>query len=69
LEKVAAHVEEADTFAEKVAAHVEMEVGCKVPRIAIEDVKDAEKEHATSSIQEVLLARSLLPQRHDDYHT
>jgi hypothetical protein len=45
-----------------------MEVGCRVPRIAIEDVKDAEKEQAASSYQKVFLARSLLPQRHGDYH-
>jgi hypothetical protein len=45
-----------------------MEVGCRVPRIAIEDVKDAEKEQATSSSQKVFLARSLLPHRDGDYH-
>jgi hypothetical protein len=33
-----------------------MEVGCRVPRIAIEDVKDAEKEQATSSYQKVFFS-------------
>ncbi|XP_044953816.1 phosphatidylinositol/phosphatidylcholine transfer protein SFH13-like isoform X2 [Hordeum vulgare subsp. vulgare] len=43
-------------------------VDCRVPRIAIEDVRDAGEEQAVSSFREVLFARSLLPERHDDYH-
>lgn len=44
-------------------------VNCRVPRIAIEDVRDAEEELAVSSFWEVLFARGLLPLRHDDYRT
>uniref|UniRef100_N1R3E6 Uncharacterized protein n=1 Tax=Aegilops tauschii TaxID=37682 RepID=N1R3E6_AEGTA len=43
-------------------------VDCRVPRIPIEDVRDAGEEQAVSSFREVLFARNLLPERHDDYH-
>jgi hypothetical protein len=44
-------------------------VDCRVPRIAIEDVRDAEEEQAVNSFREVLFARDLLLVKHDNYHT
>ncbi|KAL5206941.1 hypothetical protein ABZP36_031376 [Zizania latifolia] len=44
-------------------------VGCRVLRFTIEDVRDAEEEQAVSSFREVLFARGILLERHDNYHT
>jgi hypothetical protein len=46
-----------------------IKVDCRVPRIAIEDVRDAEEEQAVNSFREVLFARDLLLVKHDNYHT
>jgi hypothetical protein len=47
--------------AQQVSTRIEVRRHHGVPRIAIEDVKDAEKEQCASSSQKVFLARSLLP--------
>lgn len=42
---------------------------CEYASIFIEDVRDANEEKAVNSFRQVLLARDLLPDSHDDYHT
>ncbi|KAM7270931.1 hypothetical protein ACFE04_030145 [Oxalis oulophora] len=42
---------------------------CKYASISIEDIRDAEEEKAVNSFRQVLIAKDLLPLRHDDYHT
>ncbi|KAJ8491245.1 hypothetical protein OPV22_012966 [Ensete ventricosum] len=44
-------------------------VDFRVPSVPIEDVRDAEEEQAVSSFRQQLIAKDLLPNKHDDYHT
>ncbi|XP_008796543.1 phosphatidylinositol/phosphatidylcholine transfer protein SFH13-like isoform X2 [Phoenix dactylifera] len=41
----------------------------RVPSVAIEDIRDAEEERAVYAFRQELVAKDLLPDKHDDYHT
>ncbi|CAA7407866.1 unnamed protein product [Spirodela intermedia] len=42
---------------------------CRAPLVSIEDVRDAEEERAVYVFRQELIARNLLPEKHDNYHT
>ncbi|KAL6544599.1 hypothetical protein OROMI_023461 [Orobanche minor] len=44
-------------------------VDFRVPSVLIEDVRDPREESAVCDLRQKLLDRSLLPAKHDDYHT
>ncbi|XP_008805533.2 phosphatidylinositol/phosphatidylcholine transfer protein SFH13-like isoform X2 [Phoenix dactylifera] len=44
-------------------------VDFRVPSVAIEDIRDAEEERAVYAFRQELIAKDLLPDKHDDYHT
>ncbi|XP_068638184.1 phosphatidylinositol/phosphatidylcholine transfer protein SFH13-like [Aristolochia californica] len=44
-------------------------IDCRVPSVSIEDIRDAKEECAVYAFRQELLARDILPARHDDYHT
>nr|XP_029118517.1 phosphatidylinositol/phosphatidylcholine transfer protein SFH13 [Elaeis guineensis] len=44
-------------------------VDFRVPSVAIEDIRDAEEEREVYAFRQELIAKDLLPDKHDDYHT
>lgn len=44
-------------------------INYRVPSVSIEDVRDEEEERVVHSFRQELIAKDLLPVRHDDYHT
>lgn len=41
----------------------------RVPSFSVEDVRDAEEERAVNAFRQELIAKQLLPDKFDDYHT
>ncbi|KAK1317727.1 hypothetical protein QJS10_CPA05g02142 [Acorus calamus] len=44
-------------------------IDCRFPSVSIEDIRDAEEERAVNAFRQELIAKDLLPARHDEYHT
>ncbi|KAK9140820.1 hypothetical protein Scep_010501 [Stephania cephalantha] len=44
-------------------------VNCRFSGVSIEEERDAAEEEAVGSFRQVLMAKDLLPTRHDEYHT
>ncbi|KAK1268764.1 hypothetical protein QJS04_geneDACA013778 [Acorus gramineus] len=44
-------------------------IDCRFPSVSIEDIRDAEEERAVNAFRQELIAKDLLPVRHDEYHT
>lgn len=42
---------------------------CRFATISVHEVRDAGEEDSVNKFRQVLIARDLLPPRHDDYHT
>lgn len=42
---------------------------CRFAQISVDEVRDAGEEDSVNRFREILIARDLLPPRHDDYHT
>ncbi|KAF8414324.1 hypothetical protein HHK36_002325 [Tetracentron sinense] len=56
-------------FTHSLTKRGKRKIDYRVPSVSIEDIRDAREEGAVHELRQKLLARDLLPLRHDDYHT
>lgn len=67
LRKKALHASTKLTYSLKKRS--KKKVDFRVPSFSIEDVRDAEEEQAVQAFRQELIAKNLLPDKHDNYHT
>ncbi|WOL13930.1 hypothetical protein Cni_G22710 [Canna indica] len=67
LRKKALHA--STKFSHSLKKRGRRKVDFRVPSFSIEDVRDAEEERAVYAFRQELIAKGILPDKHDDYHT